>query len=71
MFAAAVENEGGPAGFTLRLDGRLDNGTAMRVVTDSSWRSSLLPDTDAWRELAFDAAEWLPAQSFGSTAAPE
>jgi hypothetical protein len=54
-----------PAGLIAGLDMELDDGTVLRVGTDSAWRSSR-DQPDGWREPGFDDSAWPAAAELGA-----
>ena len=64
-----ARNAGGPAGVLVVLDLKYPDGTAKRVVSDSSWKAAReQTGPDGWAWIAADysaAAEWDPAADLG------
>ncbi|NND99104.1 MAG: c-type cytochrome [Pirellulaceae bacterium] len=65
VLAVEARNEGGPAGFVLRLAVTAVDGKQTFVVTDDSWRSSTAADGD-WQSAKVDDAKWSKAKVIGS-----
>ncbi len=68
VIAVQAGNEGGPAGFALRL-GWQAGAARGEVVSDAAWRCSG-DDPDGWQTAAFDDADWRPARVLGAVGQP-
>ena len=67
QLAVDARNDGGPAGFVMRLDLECVDGSRLAVVSDRSWRAGAVLEAEDWRGLAFDDRTWQPAHSSGAT----
>lgn len=73
---AEVENEGGVAGFALRLEMTMPDGSKRYVVSDDSWRAAESRDAQQWAPVktlgAMGVAPWKDvfAKSLGQSGAP-
>ena len=69
LLAVEAVDEGGAAGFVLRLDITDNAGKKLTIVSDGSWKASnrqgrnRLPNN--WRTLAFNDRAWRPARVVG------
>ncbi len=65
VVAIKAENEGGSAGLLAELDIATDEGTRVKIVTDTSWKTSTSADA-GWQALAFTPnAGWVTPKSLG------
>jgi putative heme-binding domain-containing protein len=64
VLAARCANQGGPAGFLVKLTIESADGAARAVVTDTSWKAASDPKSD-WRSAGYDEAGWRNAVSLG------
>ncbi len=71
VLAVEGRNEGGPAGFLLRLDLQLADGSQLRVVSDATWHGrDDVPKVPAWRTGGGDDG-FVAVRSFGPSAKPQ
>lgn len=61
-------NEGGPAGLAARVMLRGADGTAIRAISDTSWRQGASAP-EAWPHIEKIPTEWSAARSFGPVSA--
>ena len=70
VIAAHVHNEGpGAAGLLLEGWVHLPDGTALRLVSDPSWKASPTSQ-DGWEQVGFDDRGWTAAKSIGRHPCP-
>lgn len=68
VLAVEARNEGGPAGFVLRLQLDLTDRSTLHVVSDATWIArDGVPTEPAWRT-APEVEGFAPARSFGTSA---
>ena len=60
VLAVKGENMGGPAGLLVAARIEMPDGSAVELVSDKSWRSWLLPETE-WAKADYDDHLWKPA----------
>lgn len=68
LLAASVRNAGegpNPAGFTGLLEIEFNEGPALRIATDESWRSTT-KEFEGWEKAAYDDSTWLAARKLGA-----
>lgn len=58
ILAARITNDRYAAGLLAELDILCDDGSEIKIVSDRSWKTSLLPVPDSWNTLRYDDSKW-------------
>lgn len=56
--AVQAANQGGPAGFTLKLVIKQQNAKDLIILSDKQWKMSRTLPTGAWTAKDYDASKW-------------